>query len=163
MICSKNPKIYISIQVVTLNSNPNPLILQFAVRAFTAIRAINTISGCLTNQIQTYSRLYFYILMVVRNILLNASLSTPVISLEDFCDLDSLLINQNARGVLSSRRNNANGLLPVPHWYRKVVIVGRIILIKMSISVEGLYLLSRLLEVSHVESGEKTFALALLH
>lgn len=95
MICSKNPKIYISIQVVTLNSNPNPLILQFAVRAFTAIRAINTISGCLTNQIQTYSRLYFYILMVV---LLNASLSTPVISLEDFCDLDSLLINQNARG-----------------------------------------------------------------
>lgn len=24
MICSKNPKIYISIQVVTLNSNPNP-------------------------------------------------------------------------------------------------------------------------------------------
>lgn len=98
MICSKNPKIYISIQVVTLNSNLNPLILQFAVRAFTAIRAINTISGCLTNQIQTYSRLYFYILMVVRNILLNASLSTPVISLEDFCDLDSLLINQNARG-----------------------------------------------------------------
>lgn len=75
------------------------LILQFAVRAFTAIRAINTISGCLTNQIQTYSRLYFYILMVVRNILLNASLSTPVISLEDFCDLDSLLINQT-RGVV---------------------------------------------------------------
>lgn len=101
--------------------------------------------------------------MVVRNILLNASLSTPVISLEDFCDLDSLLINQTRGVVLSSHRNNANGLLPVAHWYRKVVIVGRIILIKMSISVEGLYLLTRLLEVSHVESGEKTFALALLH
>lgn len=65
--------------------------------------------------------------------------------------------------VLSSCRNNVNGLLLVVYWYWKVVIVGCIILIKMLILVEGFYLFIRLLEVLYVESGEKIFVLVLLY
>lgn len=81
--------------------------------------------------------------------MLNASLSTPVITIKDSHDLRPHINQKRRKSTVD--RENASELLTLAYRYRKLVIAGRIILIKMSILAKGLSLLTILLEFSHVE------------